>query len=204
MHKRKIHHLLVVLRPISYWYFVAIFLVSAFVAAYALRQNNLEALRLRDHVIEVDKQNGDVEKALRELREFTYSHMNANLASDNGIYPPIQLKYRYERLIAADLKRLEGNDRDVYAEAQRHCEAQNPTGFLGATRLGCIQQYVDQNARPEARPKPIPDDLYKFDFASPRWSPDLAGWSIVIAVFALVLLIIRLAAQLWLKRLLTN
>lgn len=200
MNKRKLHHLLVVLRPISYWYFVVIFLVSAFIAAYALRQNNMQALRLRDRVLQVDKQDGDIEAALRELREFTYAHMNANLASDTGIYPPIQLKYRYERLVEAELKRVQGSNQDVYAQAQKHCEAQNPSGFLGATRLGCIQQYVDQNAQPEAKPREIPDDLYKFDFASPRWSPDLAGWSIVVAALVLLLLMTRIIAQLWLNQ----
>src|SRR5687767_7521047 len=28
MHKRKLHHLLVMLRPVSYWYFIAVFVVS--------------------------------------------------------------------------------------------------------------------------------------------------------------------------------
>lgn len=204
MHKRKLHHLLVALRPISYWYFVAIFVVSAFIAAYALRQNNLQALELRDKVIEVDKQNGDVEAALHELRSFTYGHMNASLATEGGIYPPIQLKYRYERLVEAELKRVQGTDQDLYAEAQKQCEAQNPSGFFGATRLGCIQQYVDKNAKPEAKPRPIPDDLYKFDFATPRWSPDLAGWSIVVAVIAFILLITRILAQLWLRHQLSD
>lgn len=204
MNKRKLHHVLVVLRPVSYWYFVAIFLVSAFVAAYALRQNNLKALELRDKVLQVDKENGDIEAALRELREFTYGHMNSNLASDTGIYPPIQLKHQYERLVNAEIKKAEGKNQDVYAQAQKYCEAQNPTGFYGATRLSCIQQYVDQNARPEQKPKEIPDALYKFDFAAPRWSPDVAGWSLVIAALAGMLLAARIAAQLWIKHQLDN
>lgn len=199
MHKRKLHHLLTVLRPISYWYFVIIFVVSAFAAAYTLRQNNLRAIELRDHVLQVDKENGDIEAALRELREFTYSHMNANLASDTGIYPPIQLKYRYERLVAAEQARVEGENKDIYAEAQKYCEARFPGGFSGSNRLPCIQQYIDDNGGPEAQPRPIPDDLYKFDFAAPVWSPDLAGWSMVVALLALFLLITRIAAQVWIK-----
>lgn len=199
MNKRKLHHVLVVLRPISYWYFVIIFVVSSFAAAYALRQNNLRAIELRDKVLQVDKDNGDVESALRELREYTYTHMNANLASDTGIYPPIQLKHRYERLVAAEQARVEGDNKDIYAEAQKYCETRYPQGFSGSNRLPCIQQYVDDHGGPGAQPKPIPEDLYKFDFAAPVWSPDLAGWSIVAAALALFLLIVRIAAQLWIR-----
>lgn len=199
MNKRYLHHIFVKLRPISYWYFAILFVVSSGVAVYALRQNNLRALELRDKVLQVDKENGDVEGALQELREFTYGHMNTNLASDTGIYPPIQLKYTYERLVAAEQARVERQNRDIYNEAQQHCEATLPQGFSGSNRITCIQNYVDQHGREEAQPRPIPDALYKFDFAAPFWSPDVAGWAIVVAALALILLITRLLAQWWLK-----
>ncbi len=199
MHKRKLHHLLVVLRPISYWYFVIIFILGASAAAFALRQNNLRAIQLRDKVLQVDKENGDTEAALQELRQYTYSHMNTSLASDTGIYPPIQLKYTYDRLVAAERARVEVDNRDIYNAAQEYCEANFPQGLSGGNRLPCIEQYIDENGRPEAQPRPIPDDLYKFDFAAPAWSPDLAGWSLVIAALALLLLATRVVAQLWLR-----
>lgn len=190
---------MVKLRPISYWYFVVIFVVSTFVAAYALRQNNLGAVRLRDKVLEVDKNGGDVESALRDLRGYTYAHMNSNLASDTGIYPPIQLKYRYERLVAAEQKRVEADNQDLYNQAQKYCEANFPQGLSGGNRLPCIEKYIDDHGRPDAKPNKIEDDLYKYDFVAPMWSPDVAGWSIVIAVAAFFLLITRIAAQVWLR-----
>lgn len=199
MHKRKLHHILVKLRPISYWYFVIIFIVSSFAAAYALRQNNLGAIELRDKVLQVDKENGDIEAALRELREYTYSHMNARLSSDSGIYPPIQLKYRYERLVAAERARVEAENRDIYAEAQRDCERRFPQGLSGGSRLPCIEEYIDTHGKASAKPRTIPEDLYKFDFVAPIWSPDIAGWAIVIALFSFTLLVARIAAQVWLK-----
>lgn len=200
MHKRKLHHIFVRLRPVSYWYFVVIFLVSGGVAAYALRQNNLRALELRDKVLEVDKQDGDTEAALRELREFTYGHMNARLSSDTGIYPPIQLKYRYERLTAAEKKRTESATQDVYAQAQRDCERRFPGYQSGNNRRACIASYVDnRNKTQPPEPQVIPDAMYKFDFVAPIWSPDIAGWSLVIAAISLALLGTRVAAGFWLK-----
>lgn len=199
MNKRKLHHFLVVLRPISYWYFVIVFVASGAAALFALRQNNLKAIELRDTVLKVDKEDGDVEAALRELREFTYAHMNARLSSDTGIYPPVQLKYRYERLVAKEKARAQNASKDTYSEAQRDCEARFPQGLSGGNRIPCIQQYVDTHGGTEAKERSIPDSLYKFDFVSPVWSPDLAGWSLVLAAVALLLLATRLTTEWWLK-----
>ena len=199
MHKRQLHHWLVRLRPMSYWYFAALFVVSGITGLLAMRQNNLTALNLRDKVLQVDKDNGDVEAALRELREFTYSHMNARLASDTGIYPPIQLTHRYDRLVAAEKARVQSANQDLYAQAQQVCEARIPQGLFGANRIPCIQNYIDTNGGPEAKEQPIPDGLYKFDFVSPAWSPDLAGWSLVACALAALLFVTRLGLELWLK-----
>jgi len=200
MHKREWHHWLVRLRPVSYWYFAALFLASGAIALYALRQNNLTAVRMRDNVLEVDKNNGDVETALRELREFTYSHMNARLSSSTGIYPPIQLKYRYDRLVAAEQERVSGGaNQGLYSQAQASCEARYPAGLSGSNRLPCIRQYVDEHGGTDAKPQPIPDALYKFDFVSPAWSPDVAGWALVVAGVSLILLVSRVAIGQWIK-----
>jgi hypothetical protein len=204
MEKRKLHHLLVRLRPVSYWYFVVMLVVSGGLALYALRQNNLTALRLRDNVLEVDKNNGDVESALRELREYTYSHMNARLATDTGIYPPIQLKYRYDRLVAAEKERANASNANLYSQAQTTCEAQFPSGLSGSNRLPCIRQYIDSHGTAEVKEQPIPDALYKFDFVSPLWSPDIAGWMLVTCALSLILLVTRVASQIWLKNRLSH
>ena len=174
--------------------------ICGFTAIYALRQNNLGAVRLRDHVLQVDKENGDVETALRELRTYTYSHMNSSLANSTSAYPPIQLKYRYERLVAAEQARVDAANKNntMYNDAQIYCEKTEPQSFLGAGRLGCIQRYIDSHPAGTVVPaNQIPDSLYKFDFASPVWSPDLAGWSLVLTgVFAL-LFVTRLGLEFW-------
>jgi hypothetical protein len=144
MNKRKLHHLWAKLRPISYWYFLAAFIICGLVALVTLRQNNLTALSLRDQVLQVDKDNGDIEGALRTLREYVYGHMNTDLATGNGIYPPIQLKYRYERLLAAQ-NQAPSDPAKLYNEAQNYCEQHFPSGLSGSNRLPCIQQYIDSH-----------------------------------------------------------
>ncbi len=172
------------------------------VSVFAMRQNNLISVRLRDKVLKVDQENGDVEIALRALRKHMYSHMKSGLANEGSAYPPIQLKYRYERLVKAEQDRVDTANKGntTYADAQVHCEKTQPQSFYGAGRLACIQSYVDTHpAGPIVTANAIPDSIYKFDFTSPAWSPDLAGWSLVASGLFAVMFCLRLGLELWFR-----
>jgi hypothetical protein len=197
MNKRYAHHAFRRLQGFRTSYFIAAIVVVAALFVYAYRQNNVGAIHLRDAVLEADKQNGDVEGALKTLRVYTYSHMNANLSGGtNNIYPPIQLKYRYDRLVQAEKDRVTAVNAKLYTEAQTYCE-QQVTSRVTINRVPCIQDYLTTHGA--ASERAIPDALYKFDFASPIWSPDLAGWSLVALVFLTLVLIVRLIAEWWLR-----
>lgn len=199
MNKKQLHHLWTRIRPIKVWYLLAAFLVFATVAAFSLRNNNLKMVELRNEVYKADEQAGDVEGALQNLRSYVYGHMNTDLSGgDNAVYPPIQLKYTYQRLKEAEKERVKKDNAAIYTEAQAHCEQLNPNDFSGKNRVPCIEKYVSEQGIKE---QPIPDALYKFDFYSPRWSPDVAGFSVVFAVIAFVLLVLRVTAGKLLKRL---
>lgn len=197
MNKRKLHHFLTSVRKVNSWIFFTAFIISAVIAVAALRQNNLNALKLRNEVLQTDKDNGDTEAALRRLREYVYSHMNTNLASGTSVYPPIQLKYRYERLVQAEKDRVAASSGNIYNDAQNYCEKNFPQSFYGGGRLPCIQSYLETHPRTEQRA--IPDSLYKYDFASPVWSADLAGISLLISGLFLTLFIVRFALERWLR-----
>lgn len=164
-------------RPVKPIYFLGLALVCGVVCIFALRANNLQMIELRQAVYQADKDNGDVEGALRDLREYVYGHMNTNLAAGSNVRPPIQLKYTYERLLAARNAGSQSNNSDIYSQAQQYCEKAIPNGFSGSFRLSCIQAFVKQHGLTTS--EPIPKNLYQFDFVSPRWSPDLAGWSLI-------------------------
>jgi hypothetical protein len=202
MNKRHLHHTYTKIRPLKVWYLVVAVLISAGFTLYMLRQNNMQALSLRDKVLQVDQQDGDVESALRELREYIYSHMNTDLAAGpSAIRPPIQLKYRYERLLAAEKERVSKENEKIYTDAQTICEKQFPVGLSGSGRIPCIQDYVAKNGAVEQQ---IPDALYKFDFASPKWSPDPAGFGVLITIAFSLLLVVRLVLDVWIKKQLTD
>lgn len=196
--KRHVHYAAKKLRPISKWYFLIAAIFFTVTAVYGLRQNNLKAIQLRDEVIAADKANKDVETKLRNLREFIYSHMNADLSAGSNTQQPIQLKYRYERLVNAEKKRVDKLSGSIYTEAQKSCEKKFPLGAAGASgggRVACIEDFVTKSG---VTPINIPEDLYKFDFISPFWSPDLAGLSIVLAIIAGLLFVFRIISDKWL------
>ncbi|HXR50098.1 MAG TPA: hypothetical protein VN778_03685, partial [Verrucomicrobiae bacterium] len=132
------------------------------------------------------------------LQAYVTTHMNTNLSAGQGaVYPPIQLKYTYDRLVQAESDAAAASNTQLYTQAQNYCQTQIPTGFSGRGRVPCIEQYVQSH---DTSLPTIPDALYKFDFVSPVWSPDFAGWSLLFAIFTWVALIVVMVARFWLKR----
>ena len=167
-------------------YYIFIFLlVFSTISIFSLRSNNQNMGKLREKVYAADQSGVGVEPALNNLRFYVNSHMNTALSSGStSVYPPIQLQYTYQRLVSAQ---SESNNSTVYNDAQTYCQQQNPTGFSGRTRVDCVQQYVQSHGVTNT---PIPTGLYEFDFQSPTWSPDLAGWMLVVSAFTLCIFVI--------------
>lgn len=167
------------------------------ICVFALRANNQHMLELRQAVYTADKDNTDVQGALQTLQAYVTTHMNTNLSTGTNVYPPVQLKYTYDRLVQARGESTAAANQKLYQDAQAHCEAQNSSDFSGRNRVPCIEQYVQSHSTQVATP--IPDALYKFAFASPRWSPDLAGWSMMLAGLSVLLFVITFIGR-WLLR----
>ncbi|QQS20137.1 hypothetical protein IPL85_01645 [Candidatus Saccharibacteria bacterium] len=183
MDKSKLHHVWRYLKHVHPWYFLVIAMLFGFIAVKALQHNNIEMGRLRDAVFVADKNNGDVEAALRALREHVHGHMNTSLETGtNGAHPPIQLKYTYERLQAEQQAQLGQNNSSLYNQALQECSSQGQTATAQDT-INCIESYTEARG---VRLADIPDALYKFDFVSAKWSSDLAGWSLVVAVLSTI------------------
>ena len=191
---KQIFQTLAKLRKVSYRIFLGLFLLSAVVAILALRHNNEHMSSLRSQVYSADQNGGDVNLALNNLRNYVYAHMNTSLSSGgNTIKPPIQLKYTYQRLESA--AQADANNTGLYTQAEDSCQAQIPASvsISGRGRIGCIQDYIAAHGGQAAAV--IPTALYQFDFVSPAWSPDLAGWSLVVCGLSLLGLLASLAFQ---------
>jgi hypothetical protein len=198
MDKRRLHHLWTRLKLAKPWYFLILALISGLICVFALRANNEQMIKLRDAVYSADQNNGNVQAALQDLQAYVIAHMNTNLsAGPDPVYPPIQLKYTYDRLVQAQADAVSQTNTQLYTNAQHYCEIQDPTDFSGHNRVPCIEQYVETH---DVSLPAIPDALYKFDFISPTWSPDLAGWSLVVTIVSALLFAVTFVVDRWFKR----
>jgi hypothetical protein len=196
--KAQLHHFWTRIEPIKTLYLLVALVVSVTVCVTALRNNNLQMVKLRSVVYSADQNNGNVNGTLKTLQSYVVNHMNTNLSDGNGsVYPPIQLKYTYQRLQQAAESSANAAKTQIYTEAQTYCQTLDPTDFSGKNRVPCIENYV--TTHPVSTPT-IPTAMYEFDFVSPTWSPDLAGWSLLISALLFVATAVRFSLGFWLKR----
>ncbi|HVX24266.1 MAG TPA: hypothetical protein VG992_02915 [Candidatus Saccharimonadales bacterium] len=201
MNKHHLHHSWTKLRWLKPWYFLIVAIISSVVCVLALRANNEHMITLRDAVYAADKNNADVRGALQHLQAYVTTHMNTSLsAGPNSVYPPIQLKYTYDRLFDEESAQAAAHNKRLYTDAQNYCQTEIPVGFSGRYRVPCIEQYVKTH---DSELPQVPQALYMFDFASPTWSPDRAGWSMVVAILSAALFVITTLIR-WLLRRLTK
>ncbi|HUA13526.1 MAG TPA: hypothetical protein VL989_03445 [Candidatus Sulfotelmatobacter sp.] len=178
------------------WYFLVLALISGLICVFALRANNEHMIKLRSAVYAADKSDTNVSEALQNLQAYVTRHMNTSLSTSNGIYPPIQLKYTYQRLLDQESTTAANNNATLYTDAQNYCQATVPGAFSGRTRIPCIEQYIESHTSLPA----VPTSLYEFDFISPTWSPDLAGWSMAVAIILVVAFILSSITRLYLRK----
>lgn len=173
--------------------------VCLVISITALRNNNQVMIQLRDDVYTADKNGTDINAPLNKLHSYVAAHMNTNLSSgNNAIKPPIQLKYTYERLLAEQQAKGESANAQVYTDAQNYCQSQNSVDFSGRNRVPCVQEYVSSHGVSLAGDVPVA--LYQFDFISPVWSPDLAGWSLVATAILVFVLLFKVTQDYLLKK----
>lgn len=189
--KHKLHHWWRQLTRIKVWMLVILLLGFGVLSAYLLRQNNLGMVRRRDAVVAADKNNGDVDTALKNLRGYMMHHMNTAMSQ------PVQLQYSYQREVQhrvdAAANTGKANDASAYKRAQDECKALNTV-----TYAQCVidkTSAIAPGSDPVTQVKNPPVELYSFQFYSPLWSPDAAGFSVLIFIVILLLLIIRIVAE---------
>jgi len=193
MNNHKLHKAAKNIHHVKPTYILGVAILSTVVCVFALRANNEHMIKLRDNVYTADKNNTNVTESLQSLQAYVTTHMNTNLSSGKGsVYPPIELKYTYQRLLDTESSTAAASNNDLYTEAQTYCQQAVPSGFSGRYRVPCIEQYVQTHDTSLAT---VPTALYEFDFVSPSWSPDLAGWSMFVAIISWIFFVLTLIVQ---------
>ena len=168
-----------------------------FVSATFLRLNNIGMVERRDAVLAADAVGDEeqIQKRLFDLQRYVSAHMNA----DPG---RVALTGQYER-DSAEVKRKAEQTGDsnpygnIYKKAADVCD---PIGRAQGWRwpdpryTACIDRELSQY--PEAAEitnrVELPDStMYYHTFTSPAWSPDFAGFSLLISGLILIMMIIR-------------
>ena len=178
------------INKIKTWQLVVLLVLMAFVAATFLRLNNIGMVQRRDAVISADEKGDDqvTKNRVLELQRYVSGHMNTD---KNDVY--LASKYERDRQAAVQKAAESNQSGDVInAQVDAICKPQ----FSGYN-----QGYVDCFAREYAKFAPGTDpvsqvkspdpDKYRFVFASPTWSPDFAGFSVLASVVILLVIVAR-------------
>jgi hypothetical protein len=189
---KKLHHWFTLLRRIKTWQLILAIILLGSLSAFFLRQNNLQMIELRNLVKQADEQNKDIDKTLLNLQHYVASHMNTDLGEG------VALQNSYERAYTAAVNAAANSanpNAALYAQAEAQCQPvfQRTRSFPAYTQ--CAADILSKLAPGQdalnnlKTPSP---DLYKFNYVSPLWSPDLAGITVVLTLIAALMLIFRL------------
>jgi len=134
---------------------------------------------------------------LYDLQRYVSAHMNTDMGK--GVF----LIATYNRDKQTLIKKASiGPSGNIYVKAQQVC-APRYTSWSPAY----VQCTVDELAKYPAGKSlndsvNLPSGPYQYDYASPLWSPDFAGWSVLACVVILIMIITRFISVIILRILL--
>lgn len=183
--KGKIRYNLKKLQRIKTWQLVILLILACFVSATFLRLNNIGMVERRSAVTTADEVGDDqvTKNRLYDLQRYVSSHMNTDMGK--GVY----LEASYKRDVqAAYTAASSGSNGNIYQKAQEVCMPQF-THWSYAYVQCSVNELSKYSAGSELQ---LPAaNLYLYSYASPAWSPDFAGWSVVVCVVILIMIFSR-------------
>jgi hypothetical protein len=190
--KRRVRRSIKDLQYVKTWQLVVLLVLAAFLAATFLRLNNIGMVERRAAVIAADE-SGDRDQLIQrlyDLQQYVAAHMNTDMGK--GVYLETSYNNDYQKWQQSAYG--EGNPNgNIYQRAEAICAAQ-----FASSSAAFIQCTTSEIAKYPAASDPASDgsapraDSYRHVFASPLWSPDIAGWSVVVCIVLVLLIITRL------------
>ncbi len=192
------------LQRIKTWQLVILLIIVGFIAATFLRLNSIGMVQRRDAVINADVEgNSDaIINRLYDLQQYVSAHMNTDLG--RGVF----LEQSFNRDIQ-DWHETQYGDANpngnIYKKAQEVCAPR-----FSNYSYAYLQCTTNELAKYPAANDPATDtskprqEAYIHSFSAPFWSPDFAGWSVLVFVVIALLIVIRFVSlvvlQLMLRR----
>lgn len=200
--KRQVKKSIRRLQRVKTWQLLIVLILMSFIAATFLRLNNIGMADRREAVLAADK-TGDLEviqSRLFDLQRYTAEHMNAGTG-------PFYLEQQYRRDaqkavdVASTIDNPNGN---INAKAEAVCRPQ-----FTVWSSAYVQCFTDELTKYPPSPDPAQNvhlpstDLYRHNFFSPLWSPDFAGWSVLVCIVIIIMIaarVISLGVLRWLLK----
>jgi hypothetical protein len=190
--KRRVRRTIKDLQRVKTWQLLVLLLLVGFVAATFLRLNNIGMIERRTAVVTADE-SGDQDvliKRLYDLQQYVSSHMNTDMGK--GVYLESSYNRDYQAWLATQYGDQNPNG-NIYKKAQEVC-APRFSGY-SAAYLQCttseLAKYPAASGPSSGEGAPQVN-AYLHDYVSPVWSPDFAGWSLVICAVLVLMIIARL------------
>jgi hypothetical protein len=182
------------LQRVRTWQLVVLLIIFGFIAATFLRLNNIGMVQRREAVISADTKGDEqvIINRLYDLQRYVADHMNTDLG--RGVY----LEQSYNRDLQAWQSNSYGDanpNGNIYEKAQQVCAPQFK--YYSYAYLQCTTNELAKYpaaANPASETSKPRQEAYIHNFASPIWSPDFAGWSVVVCVVILLLIVVRLVS----------
>lgn len=197
--KKQVHYNLKRLKQVKTWQLIVLLVLCSFISATFLRLNNIGMVERRSAVLSADKvgDNDRTRDRLYDLQRYVSSHMNTNM--DKGVY--LESTYRKDVQKIYEAASVDSNPNgNIYKKAQEVCAPQFSSwsdAYIQCT-INEIEKYpasVDLISSVQI-PKA---DSYRHVYTSPLWSPDFAGWSVLICVVILIMILFRFIGVIILK-----
>lgn len=178
------------LQLVKTWQLLILLILCGFVAATFLRLNNIGMKQRRDAVLAADKEDndGEVMSRMYELQRYVAAHMNASTGQ-------FDLEGQYRRSVQEEIQKATNSTNpngNVNAKAAAVCDPR-----FAVWSPAYVQCFTEElNKFP---PAPNPADnvslpspaLFRHSFASPLWSPDFAGFSVLLTLIIALIILLR-------------
>ncbi len=192
--KRRVERNIRQLQRIKTWQLVILFILSCFVSATFLRLNNIGMVERRAAVLSADDA-GNSETTINrlyDLQRYISAHMNTDMGNNFSLESSYKRDYQAALDAAANDSNPNGN---IYKKAQEVCAPQFTRysyAYLQCT-TGELAKYPAASDPASSVKEPLVN-TYRHTFVSPLWSPDFAGWSVLISLMLAVMIVVRLVA----------
>lgn len=178
------------IQRVKTWQLVLVLILSGFVTATFLRLNNIGMVRRYEAVVAADKdgRDGDVATRMYDLQRYVAAHMNTSTGQ-------FDLTEQYQRDVQKAIEAATNDTNpngNINAQAEAVCRPR-----FSSYSSAYLQCFLDEISKYPSAPNPDTDvelpnpALYRHSFASPRWSPDFAGFSLLFSLIVALIILSR-------------